>query len=83
MKRLGQLEEENSKLKKLVADLIQARIPNPDAPTKKNECWAMEFASDPQYNGKKFQASSKNERASQGTAGMSHKTTAQKGICGG
>jgi putative transposase len=32
----------------------QVRIPNPEAPTKKNECWAMDFVSDQLYNGKKF-----------------------------
>jgi putative transposase len=54
--RLYKLEGLNLRNKSKRKTISQARVPNPAAATKKNECWAMDFVSDQLYNGRKFRS---------------------------
>ena len=54
--RLYKAEGLNLRHKSKRKTASQARLPSPDAPSRKNECWAMDFVSDQLYNGKKFRS---------------------------
>ena len=54
--RLYKLEGLNLRNKSRRKTVSQARVPNPVAATRMNECWAMDFVSDKLYNGKKFRS---------------------------